>query len=98
MLKPSSIAAPSMSVMPAEVAPVATPGFAGGPGVEDYLGRLSVVVPVRNEADNVLPLIEEIHAALDGQADFEMIYVDDGSTDATAQRLARRRRRSRGCA
>jgi len=88
MLKPSSRAASSMSVMPAEVAPVATPGFAGGPGVEDYLDRLSVVVPVRNEADNVLPLVEEIHAALDGQAEFELIYVDDGSTDATAQRLA----------
>lgn len=54
----------------------------------DYAGRVSVVVPVKNEADNVLPLIEEIHAALEGRADFEIIYVDDGSTDDTPARLA----------
>jgi len=59
----------------------------------DYSGQVSVIVPVRNEADNILPLIEEIHAALDGQADFEIIYVDDGSTDATPQRLAQARER-----
>jgi dolichol-phosphate mannosyltransferase len=51
-------------------------------------GRLSVVVPVRNEADNIIPLIEEIDAALLGKIDLEIIYVDDGSTDATAQKLA----------
>ncbi|MBL8349408.1 MAG: glycosyltransferase family 2 protein [Burkholderiaceae bacterium] len=59
----------------------------------DYAGALSVVVPVRNEAENVLPLIEEIHAALEGHADFEVIYVDDGSTDDTPQRLAEAGRR-----
>lgn len=48
---------------------------------------LAVVVPVRNEQDNVLPLIEEIHAALDGFTPFEVIYVDDGSDDATPSRL-----------
>jgi len=63
-------------------------GRAERPTVEDYLDRVSVVVPVRNEAENVLPLIEEIHAALEGQADFELIYVDDGSTDETPERLA----------
>jgi dolichol-phosphate mannosyltransferase len=50
--------------------------------------QLSVVVPVRNEQDNVLPLLAEIHAALEGKADFEVIYVNDGSTDGTAGRLA----------
>jgi dolichol-phosphate mannosyltransferase len=59
----------------------------------DYAGQVSVVVPVKNEADNILPLIEEIHAALEGRADFELIYVDDGSTDATPQRLDEARRR-----
>ena len=54
----------------------------------DYVGQVSVVVPVKDEADNILPLIEEIHASLAGQADFEIIYVDDGSTDATPQQLA----------
>jgi glycosyltransferase involved in cell wall biosynthesis len=50
--------------------------------------QLSIVVPVRNEAENVLPLIAEIHAALGNHGEFEVIYVDDGSTDATPQRLA----------
>jgi dolichol-phosphate mannosyltransferase len=50
--------------------------------------QLSVVIPVRNEAENILPLLTEIHAALDDRADFEVVYVDDGSTDATPARLA----------
>ena len=49
--------------------------------------QLSVVIPVRNEADNILPLLGEIDAALKGK-EFEVVYVDDGSSDATAQRLA----------
>lgn len=50
--------------------------------------QLSIVVPVRNEAESILPLLEEIHAALEGKGEFEVIYVDDGSTDATPERLA----------
>jgi dolichol-phosphate mannosyltransferase len=49
---------------------------------------VSIVVPVRNEAENVRPLIAEIAAALDGRWRYEIIYVNDGSTDATAERLA----------
>jgi glycosyltransferase involved in cell wall biosynthesis len=49
---------------------------------------VSVVVPVRNEADNVRPLADEIAAALDGRWSFELIYVDDGSNDATGEVLA----------
>jgi glycosyltransferase involved in cell wall biosynthesis len=49
---------------------------------------VSIVVPVRNEADNIAPLIAEIGAALDGRWDYEIIYVNDGSTDATGERLA----------
>ncbi|MGA2057960.1 MAG: glycosyltransferase family 2 protein, partial [Bradyrhizobium sp.] len=48
---------------------------------------VSIVVPVRNEADNIAPLIAEIAAALDGRWNYEIIYVNDGSTDATAERL-----------
>jgi dolichol-phosphate mannosyltransferase len=47
----------------------------------------SIVVPVRNEADNIAPLIAEIAAALDSRWNYEIIYVNDGSTDATAARL-----------
>ena len=49
--------------------------------------QLSVVVPVRNEADNVAPLVEEIRDALEGRCDYEVVYVDDGSTDDTLERL-----------
>jgi dolichol-phosphate mannosyltransferase len=48
----------------------------------------SVVVPVCNEADNVEPLAREIDAAMRGRA-YEMIFVDDGSTDDTAINLLR---------
>jgi dolichol-phosphate mannosyltransferase len=43
---------------------------------------LSVVVPVRNEAPNIEPLIAEIRAALAGVV-HEIVYVDDGSDDET---------------
>jgi glycosyltransferase involved in cell wall biosynthesis len=47
---------------------------------------LSVVVPVKDEAENVGPLAREIAAALTGE-DAEIIFVDDGSTDGTAKVL-----------
>jgi len=43
---------------------------------------ISVVVPVHNEAPNLLPLINAISAALVG-IEHEIVYVDDGSSDAT---------------
>ena len=46
--------------------------------------EVSVVIPVCNEQENVLPLAREIHAALHGRYRFETIFVDDGSTDGTA--------------
>ncbi|HWX72973.1 MAG TPA: glycosyltransferase [Xanthobacteraceae bacterium] len=47
---------------------------------------VSVVVPVRNEAGNVAPLVAEIAAALAGRV-FEILYVNDGSRDGTEQEL-----------
>ncbi|HEY8011577.1 MAG TPA: glycosyltransferase family 2 protein [Rudaea sp.] len=44
---------------------------------------LSVVVPVHNERDNIVPLLTEIATALRGKADFEIVYVDDLSRDDT---------------
>lgn len=52
---------------------------------------LSVVVPVKNEAENILPLVTEINAALENFIDFEIVYVDDGSDDATPEKLAETR-------
>ncbi|MBT9613421.1 MAG: glycosyltransferase family 2 protein [Burkholderiales bacterium] len=45
--------------------------------------ELSVIVPVKNEQENILPLLTEIRLALEGRSDYEVIYIDDGSTDRT---------------
>lgn len=47
---------------------------------------VSVLIPAKNEAGNLIPLLEEVRAALANEA-FEVIVVDDGSTDATAAQL-----------
>ena len=50
---------------------------------------LSVVVTVYNELENIRPLIDRINGALlgAGLTDYEIIYVDDGSTDGTVREL-----------
>jgi dolichol-phosphate mannosyltransferase len=50
---------------------------------------VSVVVPVRNEAGNIAPLVDEIAAALDGRWSFEVVYVNDGSSDGSESELLR---------
>ena len=45
--------------------------------------ELSVVVPVKNEAGNIAPLVGEIDAALSGRLAYEVIIIDDGSDDGT---------------
>lgn len=49
--------------------------------------NISIVVPVHNEADNILPLIREIAAAMVDAKAYEIIYVNDGSSDETQQIL-----------
>jgi dolichol-phosphate mannosyltransferase len=49
--------------------------------------RFSLVVPVYNEADNVVALLDEIAAVLASHGPFEALLVDDGSKDATSERL-----------
>lgn len=51
--------------------------------------ELAVVIPFHNEQDNVIPIIDELQAALASTCAYELIAVDDGSTDATAFMLER---------
>ncbi len=48
--------------------------------------ELSLVIPVMNEEDNIKPLLEAVRTAL-ADFDYELILVDDGSTDATRRRV-----------
>jgi glycosyltransferase involved in cell wall biosynthesis len=48
--------------------------------------ELSLVIPVMNEEDNIKPLLESVRVAL-ANLDYEVILVDDGSTDATRKRI-----------
>jgi glycosyltransferase involved in cell wall biosynthesis len=51
--------------------------------------RISVVIPLFNERDNVQELYRQLSASLDGVAGgWEALLVDDGSTDGTGERLA----------
>jgi dolichol-phosphate mannosyltransferase len=68
------------------------PSFAARRIVVGLRPELSVVVPVQNEAENIAPLIEEITAALHNVVNYEIIYVDDGSSDQTVQRLGEAQR------
>lgn len=47
--------------------------------------QVSIVIPIKNEADNIGGLIDGIHSACTGVAAFEIIVVDDGSTDTSPQ-------------
>lgn len=67
-------------------APHPRSGFASPAGSRSPF-ELSVVVPVHNERQNLAPLIHEIIAALSGVLPFEIVYVDDGSTDGSGTAL-----------
>ena len=48
---------------------------------------LSIVIPVKNEKENIAPLLAEIHAVVQAVPVSEVVYVDDGSTDGTLETL-----------
>ena len=54
----------------------------------------SIVVPVRNEADNISPLIAELKTVMTALQPYEIVIVDDGSDDATPEVL---RDQARAC-
>ena len=55
---------------------------------EKYQEKISVVIPVYNEQDNILPLAKELHTVLEPLPyDYEIIFVDDGSLDHTYEAL-----------
>ncbi len=51
---------------------------------------VSIVIPARNEADNIVGLVNAIDTAMTAHAPFEIIVVDDGSTDASVAVLMAR--------
>jgi len=51
------------------------------------IALLSVVAPVHNEEENIIPLATEVDAALKGRLNYELLFVDDCSWDTTADRL-----------
>lgn len=49
---------------------------------------LSIVIPVFNEKDSLAPLLHELREHFDGRLDYEVVFVDDGSTDGTGDVLS----------
>jgi glycosyltransferase involved in cell wall biosynthesis len=57
--------------------------------IATHAPAVSLVVAVKNEAENVAPLTGEIAAAMNGRWSFELVFVNDGSTDDTGVILRR---------
>ena len=74
-------------------AKLAVPLVTSGPIASDAIplnagvAELCLVVPVLDERDNVCPLVERLRSTLDGIA-WEVVFVDDGSTDGTRAAVA----------
>lgn len=55
--------------------------------------QLSIIVPVFNEGDNVVPMAREVAAAIEKQSlPYELVFVDDASTDATWEKILEARK------
>ncbi|HNQ22900.1 MAG TPA: glycosyltransferase family 2 protein [Phycisphaerae bacterium] len=58
------------------------------PGPAPTFCDLSVIIPIHNEEENVGPLLAELREVLDGtRLDYELLFIDDGSTDQSLERL-----------
>lgn len=58
--------------------------------------NLSFVIPAKNEEESVLPLYDELISVLEGVSkNFEIIFIDDGSTDNTFERLEKLRKQDK---
>ena len=80
-------------------APLAVPYSATKAGIEaatqclrlelaPWKSHVSVVIPVFNEVDSVVPLADRVIRVLEStEQTFEILFVDDGSTDGTPERL-----------
>ncbi|AMX99740.1 glycosyltransferase [Mesorhizobium sp. WSM1497] len=70
------------------VLPIPASGLPDGAVMPNH--TLSIVVPMYNEAENVEPLLARIHQAMEGyDQPWEVVLVDDGSTDATVSEIRR---------
>ncbi len=49
--------------------------------------KLSLVVPCFNEEENIIPFAQRVREVFDGVCDYEIIYVDDGSADKSAEKM-----------
>ncbi|GAB3758559.1 glycosyltransferase family 2 protein [Ramlibacter monticola] len=86
----NSASLPPLAAADAAVAAAASGDFAGLPA-----HRLSIVVPMFNEVDNAAALVDAVESALAAYPwPWELIVVDDGSTDGTGRTLDRRARES----
>lgn len=74
-------------------------GAAGGlAAVPAGLPRISVVIPVLNEAGNIGAVLDELDDVLRGRVEFDVVVVDDGSSDDTGEVVAQRAGRIPGLA
>lgn len=52
--------------------------------------QLSILVPVYNEQANIIPMVREVQAAMAGlEMDYELVFIDDASTDATWEQIGK---------
>ncbi|RWD59874.1 MAG: glycosyltransferase [Mesorhizobium sp.] len=70
------------------VLPIPLSGLPEGAVMPEH--KLSIVIPMYNEADNVEPLVVRIHQAMENYSQpWEVVLVDDGSTDTTPSEIRR---------